>query len=500
MTYVLTMLITSALAVEAAGVLNESFAPADSLQRWQGSAGRLQDSALVIRSDDPKSSVNRRLPIDGKDIAGRLITVRARVRASGVTKPPRSWNGIKVMLILELDGGRQYPQLDIPHGTFDWREFSRTMRVPSGVRGATLVLGLEQVAGEAAFDEVAVRLGCPVRGGKRQAERFKGHELPRLRGVMHGPRFDEENIRYLAEEWGANQVRWQLNWTPMKRAEVWARDLAAFDKWLDGALEDCDKALDACSKHGIRVLVDLHTPPGGRIEGGVCPLFTRADCQRKLLDAWRRIATRYKGHPAVYAYDLLNEPVEPKGGGDITWRELATKTISAIREIDPGKPIVFEPGPWGGPDGFDLLTPLDVERVIYSFHMYKPHRFTHQTLHGIPGGKTYPGVVEGEHWDKARLREAMRPAIEFQQEFNVHMYVGEFSAIRWAPDNSACRYLRDLTDLFEEYGWDWSYHAYREFHGWSVEHTTDRADNNRATTPTAREKLLREWFGKNARP
>ena len=62
-----------------------------------------------------------------------------------------------------------------------------------------------------------------------------------------------------------------------------------------------------------------------------------------------------------------------------------------------------------------------------------------------------PGKVEGERWDKERLREAMRPAIEFQREFNGHIHVGEFSAIRWAPDGSAFRYLRDCIDLFEEH-------------------------------------------------
>jgi len=42
------------------------------------------------------------------------------------------------------------------------------------------------------------------------------------------------------------------------------------------------------------------------------------------------------------------------------------------------------------------------------------------------------------------------------------MYIGEFSAIRWAPDGSAYRYLKDLIDVFEAHGWDWSYHAFRE--------------------------------------
>ena len=25
-------------------------------------------------------------------------------------------------------------------------------------------------------------------------------------------------------------------------------------------------------------------------------------------------------------------------------------------------------------------------------------------------------------------------------------------------------------EIFEEYGWDWTYHAFREWNGWSLEH------------------------------
>ena len=47
------------------------------------------------------------------------------------------------------------------------------------------------------------------------------------------------------------------------------------------------------------------------------------------------------------------------------------------------------------------------------------------------------------------------------------IYAGEFSAVSWAE--GADRYLADLISLFEEYGWDWSYHAFREWPGWDVE-------------------------------
>ena len=87
---------------------------------------------------------------------------------------------------------------------------------------------------------------------------------------------------------------------------------------------------------------------------------------------------------------------------------------------------------------------------------------------------------------------------EFQLAYNVHIYVGEFSAIRWAP--GAADYLRDCIELFEEYGWDWTYHAYREWDGWSVEHGSDRDNRQPVEGSTDRKELLLSWFARNQKP
>jgi endoglucanase len=454
--------------------------------------------ALLVQNADASGSVTRLFDVPADRIAGQLITISADVKADGVSAPPHTWNGIKVMLSLDVGQGKEYPQLSLPTGTFDWTPASRMVRVPKDTHRAQLVLGLEQVSGRAWFDNVELRLGRAARAGVRQKTLFTGHDEPRLRGVMYVPHPKEEDLRNLAQNWHANLVRLQINWVPMKDAEVQARDLDAFDRWLNGLLPDIDKGVDLCEKYGVRVALDLHTPPGGRVEGGVCPLFSDPRCQDKLVEVWQRLARRYKGRNIIWAYDLLNEPVEPPAGpGVVSWRDLATRVTKAIRQIDPGKPVIFEPAPWGNPEGFDSLVPLDADHVIYSFHMYEPHAFTHQGIYGNPTGVSYPGVIAGRRWDKEQLREAMAPAIDFAREFNVQMYVGEFSAIRWAPDDSAYRYLRDCIDIFEENGWDWSYHAYREWDGWSVEHGPDPNDHQPTAEPTSRERLLLSWFARD---
>lgn len=454
-------------------------------------------SLLIERTD--KGTTTRRFAIPAENFDDRFAKLEADVKAENVSEPPNSWNGVKVMLVFQTESGaRHYPQIRIPVGTFDWKHFSETIRIPKNVKSAQLTVGLEEVSGRAWFDNLEVTVGRPPRKGRRYETKFTGHNLPRLRGVMHGPKFREGDIDNLALNWKANQIRWQLNWVPMKQAEQWAKDLGNYDKWLDEALAECDKVLAACEKYGIKVLVDLHTPPGGRVGGGICRMFQENRYQDKLIEVWDKIARRYKGRKIIYAYDLLNEAVEGTvANGLMDWRALATEAAKAIRKIDPGKAVVFEPSPWGGPDGFDVLEPLDLDRVIYSFHMYRPHSFTHQGVYSDKTGIAYPGRIAGEMWNKKRLREEMLPAIEFQQAFNVQIYVGEFSVIRWAPGDSGYNYLRDVTDLFEQYQWDWSYHAYREWDGWSLEHGPERDNRNRTAEPTKRMQVLLGWFDKN---
>ena len=66
----------------------------------------------------------------------------------------------------------------------------------------------------------------------------------------------------------------------------------------------------------------------------------------------------------------------------------------------------------------------------------------------------------------------------------------EFSAVAWAP--GADQYLRDCISIFEEYGWDWTYHAFREWPGWSVEHEGPDAHHFVPTADTPRKRALVE--------
>jgi len=104
----------------------------------------------------------------------------------------------------------------------------------------------------------------------------------------------KENMRVLGEEWNANLIRWQItrNWGQTNTE----RDLVEYDRWLDGKLADLDKGLISCARYGIKVLVDLHSPPGGRYAKKDMAMFYEPVYQDHFVKVWERMARRYKGN------------------------------------------------------------------------------------------------------------------------------------------------------------------------------------------------------------
>jgi hypothetical protein len=276
--------------------------------------------------------------------------------------------------------------------------------------------------------------------------------------------------------------------------------LDEYDRWIGSELQDLDKVLEAARRYGLKVVVDMHSPPGGRYENKDLAIFHEPLYQDHYIAFWEKLARRYKSHPAVWGYDLLNEPVQndPSPPGVADYLGTQVRAARAIRAVDPDVPIFIAAAKSDSASGFRTLEPVDIPNVIYQVHMYAPGEFTHQGVNKRTTGIAYPGKIGEKQWDKDALREVLAPVREFQLAHNVHIYVGEFGVVRWAP--GAARYLADCIDLFEEYDWDWTYHAYRAWDGWSVEHGSDPQDRQPTQEPTDRKQLLLKWFAENEKP
>lgn len=448
------------------------------------------------------------LPLDVSRFAGCQLLFRCQAQAEDVTQPSQPYLGVKYMFhAVSPSTGSLWVNENNVHGTFAWRELRFTATVPADVQRAVLQLGLQDSTGTACFDDLEIRVArrLPVRPAPdpNAPPAFRGHALSRLRGCMSPNTFRDEDLRVLGQDWKANLIRWQM--TTRWGAEYQYSqdyDLEKYNAWLDRELDECEQALDACRRYGLLAVIDLHSPPGGRLPNRDLVLLHEPAYLRAFVACWEKIARRFQGHPAVWGYDLVNEPVqsEPPGEGGIDYLAAQVRAAKAIRAIDPDTPIIIEVDHWCSADGFRYIEPVDVPRVVYQVHMYWPGQFTHQGVHDSSVGVEYPGTIGGAVVDKQALRRHLAPVREFQLAYNVHIYCGEFSAIRWAPGDSAAHYLRDCIDIFEEYGWDWSYHAFREWDGWSVEHGSDRDNRQPTKEPTARMRLLLDWFGRNEKP
>lgn len=233
----------------------------------------------------------------------------------------------------------------------------------------------------------------------------------------------------------------------------------------DADIRYAERILERGERYGFRVVLVLLATPWGNQSDYWDNASLKADIVRK----WGQLARRLKTYPALLAYDLINEPVVPKALPDRSaqaqWQELADAIARELRAVDPDTPLVIEPTPWGLPSSFWRTEALDLPGLVYSFHFYEPHEFTHQGLPGQPAALVYPG----QGWDKARLSQAMDEARKFAAKHRVPMYVGEFSCVRWAPGGSCPRYLEDAVSLFETEAWSWTYHCWRCYQGWDSE-------------------------------
>ena len=429
-----------------------------------------------------------------------------QVRGENVSVPPERYNGVKFMLHWRnaVTGADEWPGAWLPTGTFDLRTAFIGCGKTSDVEGgkSELLLGLQNSSGTVTFDLSTLRIAKPVphwpvtnqnhRCAYSAPVGFVNIATQRrtpLRGVMSpGGNMTEDDFKTL-HDWGATLLRFQMvrDW----HAVDGNQDLDEYDRWLEGRLDHVDKViLPMAVQYGLQVVLDLHVPPGGRDAGQEANMFYDERFAAHFVELWRRIARRFKGREGIYGYDLINEPCQThETPPECDWWSLQRRAAEAVREEDPITPIIVESNQWDSPGPFRYLSPLTLTNVVYEVHMYGPDDFTHQRVLGTrPWTVAYPNAEKG--WNRESLAEMLRPVREFQLKHGARIYVGEFSAVCWAP--GADQYLRDCISVFEENGWDWTYHAFREWAGWSVEHEGEDDASLRPSADNPRKSALIE--------
>ncbi len=494
-----------------------SLAPADlTLREYAVYRDGIYTVTVPRHSNPPNETRGVVLKLDPGRVAGKTIRYRAEMRWRGIGSDTTGKHvGGKILGVYHNTAGvgRWTASPSLIGTEENWQEVSYVCQYPRALKSASITYGIQQGWGVLEFRNPTMEIlpaakPFPVPPGFVCEYSPAVKEQPVRRGVMSPvpEKITEQDIRDLGK-WGANLLRYQI----VDGLRNNGRDVTEYARWIDRALDKLDTLMPVLREQDIRVIIDMHFPPGGRYSrGGVLgtagaeaadafgnkarflmmeePVYRQA-----FLDTWKRIAARYKGNPVIFGYDLVNEP-EQRGPAKFDYWTLQFDAAKAIRAIDPETPVIVESNTWCSPLTYDEFSPMPLKNIIYQIHMYHPGPYTHQGVGDKSYIAEYPRRMIPLTVTKDELRRALLPAIEFQKKYGARMFVGEFSVTAWAP--GAAEYLRCLIELFEEYNWDWTYHAFREWEGWSVEHA-GTPGKLRPSADNDRKRVLLEYFRHN---
>jgi hypothetical protein len=292
---------------------------------------------------------------------------------------------------------------------------------------------------------------------------------------------------------------------------TWVR--VAFSKWksstgqrdfLSGSLDDyralvpgdlaiLRRVLDHAHAAGLKVVLTPLELPGARWvqlnEGQFDDrLWSEPRFAAQAAAFWRDLAAALQDHPAIAAYNLVNEPVPERRGGLAehssaevmqawyakargTPRDLPAlyeKLVAAVRESDPRTPIMLDAGFYGAADGYNYWPePLRDPRLLYAYHMYEPWAVTSSPNMKLEKPRRYPGMAPfgpGEsEWDRARVAAYLQQPVDWARRHGVpvsRLVAAEFGCMRRWVD--CPRYLEDVLTALEEDGVHWAFYSFRE--------------------------------------
>lgn len=459
-------------------------------------------NGLFFNSPNATTNFSSYVPIDVTNLQGTTIALSAAIKGENLVSD--GFTGMVIQLIAEpTSGSLRYYRMAIDKGTFDWKQVGKAIKIDEDIKKLSLNIGIYNATGKFWVDNLHIQVisesmplardpNTPI--NKTHSGMYRGVNVA---ATSDNPAntISKSSLDELSYDWKANTIR------VMVGGEKYYPDgllLSNYDAVLEEELLRMDELVGWCTANGLKLNIGL----AGLSDG----LFSSQAAQTRLINAWKLIAERYKNNSTVWAFDLANEPViskqypynytYPIDNSILRWPELAEALVNAIREIDPVKAIIIESLNYG--ITLDDIKPIDasVPNIVYSVHMYIPRQLTHQFGPEIPA-YSYPGTIDGVYYDKAKLKQLLAPLKAYQDKYRVPIYIGEFSCIRWAPNNSAYNYIRDCIEIFEEYNWDYDYYSFRTWNGWSVEHSNGYYDNVFPTTKTDRELLLRSYFQQN---
>ncbi len=275
----------------------------------------------------------------------------------------------------------------------------------------------------------------------------------------------------LIKSMGFDHVRLSINPQPMMRHNLADHLPPEYLGYLDAAVK---MILD----HGLAVIIDMHPESDFKQN-----LVQHDEFVEQFSDFWRALARRYSSYdPEMVYFEVLNEP---EFRDRYRWAGVQAKLANAIREGAPQHTIIAAGANWSDIPDLVSLTPLSDPNVIYNFHYYEPHTFTHQgatwglNYWHFESKLAYPSSIENtqqvantepdpvnryavlqyglDHWDAKRIETELGQAAAWAEHWNVPLTCNEFGVYRRASDpQDRARWLHDVRTALEEYGIGWN--------------------------------------------
>ena len=275
----------------------------------------------------------------------------------------------------------------------------------------------------------------------------------------------------LIKSMGFDHVRLSVNPQPMFNEHEADKIPADYLGYLDAAVK---MILD----HGLAVVIDLHPESDFKAR-----LAKDDEFVERFADFWRALAGHYSTWDVNRVFlEIMNEP---EFTDRYRWLGVQVKLAAAIRGGAPAHTIIAAGARWSDDDDLVFQEPLHDPNVIYNFHFYEPHIFTHQGAtwsayywHWLRGLK-YPSSPETaervaalvpdeterlqviryghDHWDAARIESEMKQAAEWARRRGVPLVCNEFGVYREHADpEDRAAWLHDVRTALERNGIGWA--------------------------------------------
>ena len=282
--------------------------------------------------------------------------------------------------------------------------------------------------------------------------------LPRWRGFnllelfsRQGPAdrrsddFREDDFRWIAN-WGFDFVRIPMDYT------LWIEGDDIY-RPREATLEQIDRVVRLGERYELHVSLNFHAAPGYCINPKPEPfnLWQDEEALQAFCFHWGLFAERYRGIPAErLSFDLVNEPRVPSELGSRADHERVIRTAtSAIRERDPGRPIIadgLEVGKVPAPELADL-------GIAQSCRAYQPAGVSHYRAGWVGGSDRWPSPAwpqpashPGGAWDRTALEGHYAPWADLARQ-GIGGHCGEAGAHQYTPHRVVLAWLDDVLDI-----------------------------------------------------